>query len=81
MKYQFKNDEEMRNFLADNVYTTSEAVDYLGISNAALSSLFQRGKLRAIKGMKAGRIFLLSDLELRKKEAESLREKYRPYEQ
>lgn len=72
--------DELIRIVQDNVMTAAEAVELLGGSKQNLSSLVKRGKLIPIKEVGSVRLFLKSDVEARKKEAEELREKYRPYE-
>ena len=72
--------DELIRIIQDNVMTAAEAVELLGGSKQNLSSLVKRGKLIPIKEAGSVRLFLKSDVEARKKEAEELREKYRPYE-
>jgi len=60
--------------------TAPEVTDYLGITKQNLSSLVKRGKLVPVKESGGIRLFLRSDVEQRKKEAEILKEKYRPYD-
>ncbi|MCW3491341.1 hypothetical protein [Dethiobacter alkaliphilus] len=61
--------------LRDNIVTSAEVLQILGISRARLSQLVQKQKLKPIKKS----IFLLDDVLLRKKEQEALRKKfYRP---
>ena len=76
----FKTEEELRQFLAKEVLTTPEASEFLGISKQAMNSLVQRGKLKPIKEFKAIKLFLRSEIEERKKEADELKKKYRPFD-
>ncbi len=80
MTYQFNNRDELQRFITDEIMTTPEALEYLGITRQALSSLIQRGKLKPIKEYKTARIFFKTDLEERKKEVKELNKKYQPYD-
>lgn len=72
--------DELIRIIQENVVTAAEALEMIGGSKQNLSSLVKRGKLTPIKESGSVRLFLKSDVEARKKEAEELREKYRPYE-
>ncbi|MET3943178.1 ArsR family metal-binding transcriptional regulator [Paenibacillus sp. PvP094] len=72
--------DELIRIINENVLTSAEAVEMLGGSKQNLSSLVKRQKLVPIKESGSVRLFLKSDVEERKREAEQLREKYRPYE-
>jgi hypothetical protein len=80
MAYQFKDRDELQQFIAKEVLTTPEALEYLGITRQALNSLVHRGKIKPIKDFKGTRLFLKADLGERKVEAEKLKKKYRPYD-
>lgn len=67
MTYQFSNRDELTAFIQHEIMTTSEAMEYLGISNQALNSLVQRGHLKPIKEMKSIRLFYRTDIVERKK--------------
>ncbi|MGG5736694.1 helix-turn-helix domain-containing protein [Bacillus cereus group sp. IBL03679] len=62
----------------DNVLTTPEAIELLGISRARLSHMIRNGKIVPIKKLGCTSIFLKSDLEKKKEELMTLRLKYRP---
>ena len=67
--YQFKNVDELRQFLTAEVVGTQEALDYLDCSRQNLHSYVKRGKLVPIFESARERFFLKSDLEIRKAEA------------
>jgi predicted DNA-binding transcriptional regulator AlpA len=71
---------EKRKFIIDEVLTTPEAMEFLGISRSRISSLIKGGKLLPVKKSGAISLFLKSDLEQKRNELISLRAKYRPYE-
>ncbi|HDU6364336.1 TPA: helix-turn-helix domain-containing protein [Listeria monocytogenes] len=66
-------------WLEENFLTANEAATYLGISKQALLSLAKRDVLPFTK---KGNMVLFHrmDIELRLKNQQSLREKYRPFE-
>jgi len=80
VSFVFSDKDELARFIREQVVTSSQAQEILQVSRAALNSLVQRGKLKPIIEEKATKLFFLSDVEARKKEAEELRKKFRPYE-
>ena len=78
--YQFKNDQELKNFIEKQVLTSKETVEFLGITRQRLSTLIKNGKLFPIKKLRGESLFLKKDLEEKKYELEALRKKYRPYD-
>lgn len=67
MAYHFDTREELTAFIQHEIMTTSEALEYLGITKQSLNSLVHRGHLTPIKEMKAIKLFYRSDIEQRKK--------------
>ena len=67
MPYHFIDRDELAAFIQQEIMTSGEAFEYLGISKQALNSLVQRGLLTPIKETNAIKLFLRSDLEQRKK--------------
>ena len=63
---QLNNLEEIRTFVANEVMFTSEAAQFLGISNQRLNQLVQTGKLQPVKVNRTASLFLKADLERRK---------------
>lgn len=80
MEYHLKNRKEVEEFIINEVFTTHEAIELLGVTRQNLNSLVKRGKLKPIKELPREKLFLKSDLIQRKKEQEELRKKYRPYD-
>ena len=78
MKYEFETTEELLEFLDKELLSGAEAAELLDISKARLGKLVQDGKLLVVK--EQPKIFLKSIVLDKKKELESLRKKYRPYE-
>ena len=77
--YKFEDKEQL--LLHDEVLTTPEVMDVLGISKARISKMIKDGKLVPFKKMERVSLFLREDIEEKKKELEVLRSKYRPYEE
>lgn len=71
----FKSLDEMREFLAEEIMLTNEAVQFLGITSQRLHQLVKSGKIRPIKSQRGGTVFLKKDLELRKKELLNMNKK------
>ena len=69
---------DIHRWVYENVLTTPEAIEYLGISRARLSHMIRNGKIVPIKKLGCTSIFLKSDLEKKKEELTVLRLKYRP---
>lgn len=67
---QFKNIDELKEFISKEVLLTNEATKYLGISSQRLHQLVQSGKLTPIKITRASSLFLKSELYERKFEIE-----------
>lgn len=68
--YGFDSLEQLRTFIANEVMFTSEAARFLGVSPQRLNQLVQSGKLMPVKVNRTGSLFLIKDLEIRKKELE-----------
>ena len=64
--YHFKNEKELRDFIAKEVLVTSEVVEELGITRQGLGDLVARGKLEPIKETKSTKLFLRSEIMERK---------------
>ncbi|MDY8162298.1 helix-turn-helix domain-containing protein [Bacillus thuringiensis] len=71
---------EKRQWVFDNVLTTPEAIELLGISRARLSHMIRNGKITPIKKLGCVSLFLREDLEKKLEELIALRKKYRPGE-
>ncbi|EJS14935.1 hypothetical protein IKS_01594 [Bacillus cereus VDM062] len=69
---------DIHQWVRENVFTTPETIEYLGISRARLSHMIKNGKIVPIKKLGCTSIFLKSDLEKKLKELTALRLKYRP---
>ncbi|MDX8367804.1 DNA-binding protein [Cytobacillus sp. IB215665] len=63
----FKNKEELKMFIAEEVINTSEAIEILGCSRQNLNDLVNRGVLTPIKEMVRDKLFFKSDILERKK--------------
>jgi excisionase family DNA binding protein len=79
MKYQLNNRKEVEDFVHNEVLTTSEVAEILGVTRQRISQLVSSGKLIAIKKLHGDKLFLRTDVEQKKIELEELRKKYRPY--
>ncbi|MGQ7776856.1 helix-turn-helix domain-containing protein [Bacillus sp. WC2507] len=71
---------DVRQWVHDNVMTTPEAIEILGISRARLSHLIKKGKITPIKKQGCTSFFLREDLEKKLDRLIKLRKHYRPYE-
>ncbi|MCL9970339.1 helix-turn-helix domain-containing protein [Anoxybacillus kestanbolensis] len=80
MQYHFTSRKELEDFIKNEVLTTSEVVEILGVTRQRVSQMISSGKLNPIKKLRGDSLFLRQDIEERKKELEALRKKYRPYD-
>jgi excisionase family DNA binding protein len=80
MQYHFTSRKELEDFITNEVLTTSEVVEILGVTRQRISQMISNGKLKPIKKLRGDSLFLRSDIEEKKKELEVLRKKYRPYD-
>lgn len=78
--YTFDNKEQLIEFIQKDVLTSSEAVEFLGITRGRLSQLIKNEKIVPIKRSGKDSLFLREDLEERKAVQEELTKKYRPYD-
>ncbi len=80
MEYHFETKEHLRQFIVKEVFTSSEAMEYLQLTRQGLNSLVQRGKLHPIKEEKAVKLFFKLDLIERKETAKPGRpQKSKPF--
>lgn len=69
---------DMCQWVHDNVYTTPEAMAYLGVSRSRMSRMIKDGKIVPCKKMGCVSLFLKVDLEKKLEELIVLRKKYQP---
>ncbi|MCY7861208.1 helix-turn-helix domain-containing protein [Bacillus licheniformis] len=74
-------ENEKLKFIQNEVLTSAEAGELLGITRQRLSSLISSGKLKPVKKVGTVSLFLLCHVESLKKELEKARKKYRPYDE
>lgn len=65
--YHFTTDEELKQFIADNIISTGEAAELLGYSRQYINQLIKENKLIPIKKINYITLFLKSDVEARLK--------------
>ncbi|MFR4538284.1 MAG: helix-turn-helix domain-containing protein [Anaerotignaceae bacterium] len=65
--FQFNTEDELRNFIKDNVITTTEAIQILGCSRQYINKLVSEKKLIPIKKVSNVTLFFKSDVEARLK--------------
>lgn len=65
--YSFTTDEELKQFIADNIISTAEAAEILGCSRQYINQLIKENKLIPIKKINYITLFLKSDVEARLK--------------
>ncbi|HFK1517136.1 TPA: helix-turn-helix domain-containing protein [Bacillus cereus] len=69
---------DKRKWAFDNVMTTPEAIEYLGISRARMSNMIKNGKITPLKKQGCTSLFLREDLENKLEELILLRAKFQP---
>ncbi|WP_017470604.1 helix-turn-helix domain-containing protein [Amphibacillus jilinensis] len=79
MKYQFKTTDELLDFLNENLLSTVETAELLGVSKARVGHMVKDGKL--LPANDQPKVFLKESVMERKLEQEKLRKKYRPYDE
>lgn len=78
--YHFETREDLGRFVTEEVLNSAETIEFLEISRERLSQLIKDGKLLPIKKMLKDSLFLKTDLEEKKKELETTRKKYQPFD-
>lgn len=78
-KYSFGSTEELLEFLNEELLSAAEAAEVLEISKVRLGQLVKDGKLMVAK--EQPKMFLKSMLLEKKDELETLRKKFRPYDE
>ncbi|TXR78323.1 DNA-binding protein [Bacillus sp. BF9-10] len=69
---------DKRKWACDNILTTPEAIELLGISRSRLSHLIKKGKIIPLKKQGCTSLFLREDLEKKLEELIILRAKFQP---
>lgn len=62
MKYEFESDEQLIQFIAENLVATREAMEILDCSRQNIDDLIKRGKLTPVKKWDRDKLFLKSDI-------------------
>lgn len=65
--YQFNTDEEIKQFISENIISTGEAAEILGCTRQYINQLVKENKLIPIKKINYITLFLKSDVEARLK--------------
>lgn len=61
--YNFKNENDFRIFLSNNIVTTNEATKILGCSRQYINQLVKKNKLIPVKKINYVTLFLKTDIE------------------
>lgn len=69
MKYEFKNDEELKLFINENIITTMEAAALLNCSRQNIDKMVP-DKINPVKQTQRDKLFLKSDILARLKPSE-----------
>lgn len=70
MKYEFKSDDKIKEFIAENIITTIEATEILNCSRQNIDDLVRRGKLKPVKQTLRDKLFFKADILARVKPSE-----------
>ncbi|PGP18667.1 DNA-binding protein [Bacillus cereus] len=79
-KTRFATRESVRKFIEEEVLTSTEAAEVLGVSRARISQLIGSGQLIPVKKLKGDSLFYRKDVEEKLEELKIKRAKYRPYD-
>ncbi len=63
--YNFKTENELKNFISNNIISTSEAAEILNCSRQYINQLVKENKLIPVKKINYITLFLKSDIEAR----------------
>lgn len=77
--FEFKTKEDLVRFLADQVLTTAEVMEILGVTRQNITRLVKKGDLKPIKDGSV-KLYFRKDIEELKPRLEKLREQFRPYD-
>ncbi len=70
MKHVFESDEQLLQFISQNVVTTREAMELLDCSRQNIDDLIKRGKLTPVKKWDRDKLFWKADILARVKPSE-----------
>lgn len=79
-KTRFDTREDVRKFIEEEVLTSTEAAEVLGVSRARVSQLIGEGKLVPAKKLRGDSLFYRKDVLEKLEELKEKRVKYRPYD-
>jgi len=65
--YNFNNENKLKNFISNNIISTTETADILGCSGQYVNQLTEENKLIPVKKINYITLFLKSDVETRLK--------------
>ncbi|MCU7667616.1 helix-turn-helix domain-containing protein [Bacillus thuringiensis] len=77
---RFDTREDVRKFIEEEVLTSTEAAEVLGVSRARVSQLIGEGKLVPVKKLRGDSLFYRKDVLEKLEELKEKRAKYRPYD-
>lgn len=76
--YQFKDRTELVSFLKNQVMSTSDVAEFLGITRQAVKYLVEQKRIEPF--FRKPTLFLKEEIEEKKEELKAKRKKYRPYD-
>ncbi|MGN7311433.1 helix-turn-helix domain-containing protein [Alkalicoccobacillus gibsonii] len=68
MKRTFSSRSDLESFIQNELLTTNEAMQILGVSRARMNNMQKEGKITPVKNVGKTVLYLLSDIEERKEE-------------
>lgn len=77
--YHFETKKDLVRFLADQVLTTAEVMEILGVTRQNITRLVKKGDLTPLKDGSV-KLYLREEVEELKPRLEKLREQFRPYD-
>lgn len=77
--YHFETKKDLIHYIQDQVLTTAEVMDILGVTRQNITRLVKKGDLKPIKDGSV-KLYLLEEVEELKPRLEKLRKRYRPYD-
>ncbi|SMO59607.1 helix-turn-helix domain-containing protein [Melghirimyces algeriensis] len=77
--YHFETKKDLVRYIQDQVLTTAEVMEILGVTRQNITRLVKKGDLKPIKEGSV-KLYLREEVEELKTRLEKLREQFRPYD-
>jgi hypothetical protein len=79
-QFQFKDRQELTEFLETELWTTVQVAEFLKITRQAVKSLLENGRIKPIFSSSTTSYYLKKEIQAKESELKSNRKKFRPYE-